>query len=463
MVKEKEIITDKKNDSKKTIIDFVKKVYNSKEDNDEKVKKTTLIDKYFSYRKKEKHIYCCKQSLTPSIKGYIDILDIFYKNYSGKCKIWIPDGYNNIDEQLKNVKSQKDQIIFALPNCDLMVSKHDMWDILVRKYGRKKSSSIVPETFLLDKQEDINMLKSLKLKTNEKIILKKKKQRKEGLKITQDIDYIVNKSIEDDYLIAQRMITPFLVNKRKINLRVYLFLTLKNDILSAYMSDHISCIYTKDEYNELSDSFETNITSYKMDMSIYETNPQTKNQLKTYLNDNGYDSDILFEQIKTKISLFLTPFKDYFKSTNFKDNKLSQVFGLDFILNEKCEPYLLEYNKGPSMKPYNPYKEIPDINDNITKQIDELKECLNQEINSGTLKNIKKIYKNIFNGYPKTMKVIDILKSIENFYENEKINTYPSGYISGNGLKVQKDTFEILGLLKYSKNNGYKKILEIKI
>ena len=414
--------------------------------------------------KKPAGIYTCNYNAM-SVNGYINILNYHNyinivnspKNNNKKWDIWFPDGYNNIDVKMEKIKlSNNDQIIFAIPGCDNIVSKYNAWKGLYDFYGRKKSSTIMPETFLLDKKRDISKINKLE---GSMFILKKKIQRKQGLKITSNIKEIKN-GYKNDYLISQRLIEPFLINKRKVNLRLYLMLTLQRGKLVGYFSNYGSCIYTKDEYDKKSKLFETNITSYKMDLDIYNNNPLTLEQLKTYLIDNNYDYDKLFEKIKQKICLFLIALKDQLGSSKFDKNLCAQVFGLDFIIDKELNPYLLEFNKGPEMRPKITTINEPEITDTILGNLSDLKKELSKKSDIDKIKSIKKYYNIIYKGYPKTLSNITILKNIENFYKNK--NPYPSGYKTGNGIKVQKDSLLTLGIIKETTpNNGFEKIIEI--
>lgn len=403
--------------------------------------------------------YRCDEP-TLSVNGYLDILNKNnYKKNKDKWKIWFPNGYNIIDNQLNDLKiSDKKQIIFAIPNCDNIVSKYNVWKTLENFYGRKKASTIIPESFLLDKDDDLEKIKTIK---NQKFILKKKKQRKEGLKITSEVNKIKKSKNEDkDFLIAQKMIKPFLVNKRKINLRIYIMLTLLNGKLSVYFNEFGTCIYTKNIYDESSDDFSCNITSYRLDLNIYKENPLTFEQLKTYLKDNDIDHNLLFDKIKNKILLFIKATKSQLGDKKYKNNLCAQVFGLDFIIDKNMEPYLLECNKGPEMKPKSTLKEYPEINDEILNKIDLLKDVLNNGVpDYDKLKQIKKSFSDIYNGYPKEMENDEILDNFENFIKNEiPLNSYPKGYITGNGIKAQKDALNIIKLIDQNHKNGFVKI-----
>lgn len=199
-----------------------------------------------------------------------------------------------------------------------------------------------------------------------------------------------------------------------------------------------------------------------MDMDIYNDNPLTFEQLKTYLKDNGYDHDILFNKIKEKMSLFLTAMKEQLGYSRLKNNLCAQVFGLDFIINEDLDPLLLECNKGPEMKPKITTIDDPEeINDDMINMINNLKDLLiSDNSDKEKIKNIKKCYTDLYKGYPKTISSDTLLEKIEDFYSEEKeLESYPCGYKTGNGRKVQKDSLTVLGIIKDNENNGFEKIL----
>jgi len=452
-------LTETIEEGAKIVSDSVKKIfkYDYKSEMKKKLEKDIEDEK-----NDDSPRYQC-ETQTMSVNGYIELLKLNkYKKGINKCDIWFPGGYNKIDDKLKNVKIiNSEQIFFAIPNCDNIVSKYNVWKTLNDYYGREKSIEITPETFLMDQKDDIKLLKNVK---DSKIILKKKVQRKEGLKIMTNIDELDKLTDDKDYLIAQKYMSPFLVKERKINLRVYIMLSLYKGKMIIYVNKYGSCIYTKDKYDEKSNDFEKNITSYKMELGIYDDYPLTFEQFGTYLGENGYNYDKFMDKINHKISLFVTPMKKQLGDSKFFNNKCYQVFGLDFIVDENLEPYLLECNKGPEMKPKITQKTIPDkITDNISDSISELKLLLEKGDNDDdVLKGIKKCYQDVYKGYPKNITYSETLNKIEEFYKNEKPSkSYPKGYITGNGLKVQKDSLHLIGLIEENDNNGFIKITEL--
>jgi hypothetical protein len=79
-------------------------------------------------------------------------------------------------------------------------------------------------------------------------ILKKNIQRKEGLKLTSDLNTILNAK-DESYKVVQKYLTNlYLINKRKVNLRIYLLILIKDNKIYFYMSNIGKCIYTNKEF-----------------------------------------------------------------------------------------------------------------------------------------------------------------------------------------------------------------------
>lgn len=329
------------------------KVYNIPNMNN-RIINHTIINKNENTPNKFKY-YRCETKLLGEI-----IYDIFNLNNITRSNtdwnIYIPCGYNDVEEELTTIiiKGNKaDKYIFGLNGCDSIVSKNKIWESLVNCYGRKEASKLMPESYILS---DINEMTLFKKKfdrfSNEIYILKKNLQRKEGLKLTKNYFEIISADA-DNYKVAQKYITDlYLINERKVNLRVYLFVVIKNDIIYFYLCKIGKCIYTNKKYNHNDLDFESNITSYNLDMSIYKENPRHFNELKRYLDENGEDGTKLFlniEKLMNKVSICLS--NNLYQTNNIRGSISFQLFGADVIFDKNLHPYLLEINKGPDMIP----------------------------------------------------------------------------------------------------------------
>ncbi len=140
----------------------------------------------------------------------------------------------------------------------------------------------------------------------------------------------------------------YLVKNRKINIRLYVVIVCKNNIKKFYLYEKGKCIYANKKNNENLDK-EVQLTSYNLDKDIYSNHPETLDELKKYMKEKNYK--ILYTNI---IDLFKNVFEGI-KDEICNNKKLSnittfQLFGCDIIFNKNLNPFLLEFNKGPSMK-----------------------------------------------------------------------------------------------------------------
>ena len=303
-----------------------------------------------------KYYRCENKLLGKILKNVFDTNNITHSN--NDWNIYIPCGYNDVEEELQKIlikKNPSTKYIFGLNGCDSIVSKNKIWESLVKCYGRKDASYLMPESYILDDPNEMQVFRKNFNPSKKNIyILKKNVQRKEGLKLTRDYFEILE-GVSDNYRVAQKYITDlYLINQRKVNLRIYLLIVIKEKTIYFYMCKNGKCIYTNKKYNDNDLDFESNITSYNLDMTVYKTNPRNFDELKIYIDEtSGKDKgDLLFDNIELlmrKVSLCLS--KNFFQSKNIEGSVTFQLFGGDVIFDKELHPYLLEFNKGPDMTP----------------------------------------------------------------------------------------------------------------
>ena len=324
--------------------------------------------KYMTY-------YRCKDKmLSKIIKNIFDNNNIIHSN--NDWNIYIPCGYNNVESELKDIKIDNinNKYIFGINGCDSIVSKNQIWESLVKCYGRKHASTLMPESYVLDDPNEMMLFrKNFNPSGTDIYIMKKNLQRKEGLKLTKDFFEILNGSSEDYRVVQKYIRNLYLINDRKVNLRIYVLIIIKDSMIYFYLSDIGKCIYTNKKYNDNDFDFESNITSYHLDMTVYKQNPRDFKELIEYINidknnqgninnqDNNQDNykqrnnkygNILFDNIELLIrdvSKCLS--KNVYQSKNIEGSVTFQLFGGDIIFDKELNPYLLEFNKGPDMSP----------------------------------------------------------------------------------------------------------------
>ncbi len=320
-------------------------------------KKTNNKEHYNNYynldNDKINYYRCPEKQLGQITKMVFDKHNI--NNNNENWNIYIPCGYNNVENELLDIKvnNNKNKYIFGINGCDTIVAKNHIWQNLVKCYGRTGASQLMPESYILYDEDDLELFKK-DYNPNNIYILKKNVQRKEGLKLTQSYNDVIN-GLNDDYKVAQKYVRDlYLVNGRKVNLRIYLLIVIKNNKIHFYVSNIGKCIYTNKKYNDKDLDFESNITSYHLDVSIYDINPRYFDELIKYIDNNSTSGSgaLLFNRINLllkNVSKCLA--KNLYQSDNIKNTICFQLFGIDVIFNKNLHPYLLEMNKGPDMTP----------------------------------------------------------------------------------------------------------------
>ena len=278
-----------------------------------------------------------------------------------KCNIYIPCGYNNVENELKKVKLYNNtQKIYGISGCDFIVSKNGIWNLIESRYGRHNAQKLMPETFVLNNPQHIELFKKTFNKNNI-YLLKKNIQRKLGIELSSNLNFILSK-INTNFKIVQKYIPNlYLVNKRKINLRLYLLIVCKNKKVKTYLHKLGKCIYTNKDI-DYSNNFdkEKHLTSLNLNKNVYKTRPETFCELKKYLGNKKYR--LLFNNIYKNLTYVIKSFHNKIcKLDNIENNLSFQLFGLDYIFDNKMNVYLLEMNKGPDMS-------IKSLNDPYTKE-----------------------------------------------------------------------------------------------
>ena len=273
-----------------------------------------------------------------------------HKTENDDWGIYYPCGYNDVQKQLNKLNiSDTKKKIFAISGCDYLASKSVIWLLLEKKYGRDTSKLIMPNTYVLSNNSHLTEFKSI-YKSDKKYIMKKNIQNKKGIKITNNLNEILNGKKENFVVVQEYLENLFLLNKRKINLRIYVLIICKNNTKEIHFSSIGKCIYSNKDYDTNSSENEVHLTSLNLDLSVYDSRPHDLNDLKNYIGDSNFEK--LIYRIKNNILLSVLSSKNYICNLNkLKNNTSFQLFGLDYVFTENFYPYLLEFNKGPEMNP----------------------------------------------------------------------------------------------------------------
>ena len=271
--------------------------------------------------------------------------------------LYYPCGYNGVEKELRalDLGGKTGQNIFGICGSDTIASKSSLWKVVSEHYGREFASKLIPESWLLKDNREFPLFKQ-QFTADKIYILKKNVQRKKGIKLTSDLEEVEN-AYKSKYVMVQEKHDSIIINKRRLNLRIYVFVVYKNGKKSVYIHDSAKVLYTSKDVEENSSSnseeFETLITnSYVTDLEIYNKNPLTLTKLLVYLEENrGVNSVALKQKIYAVLkNVMIALLPKVCNCKNMRDQNMYQMFGADVLIDTKFKPYVLEFNKGPDMK-----------------------------------------------------------------------------------------------------------------
>ncbi|CAD8137006.1 unnamed protein product [Paramecium pentaurelia] len=162
------------------------------------------------------------------------------------------------------------------------------------------------------------------------------------------------------YLIQKYIEKPFLYNKRKFDIRCYFLITQLNSIIRAYWYEEGYIRTSSEEFDikDVSNQYVhlTNdaIQKYSEAYGKYENgNKLSFAEFQRYL-DKWHSNEHLnfYKDLYPQLKIItLNAIKSvYHKIEPYKRNYNFEIFGLDFMIDEKFQPYLIEINTNPCLE-----------------------------------------------------------------------------------------------------------------
>lgn len=235
----------------------------------------------------------------------------------------------------------------AIDGCNKINSKINLWNMLKKKY-KDQVTDIMPDTYVLFNNYHWNGWNEWKNKNKNQIyILKNYKQRQLGLKLTNNLDKIKNYKNQGYYIIQKVLQDPYLINKRKVNLRIYYLIICRYGKVNGYIYNNGFVYYTPKFWEKNSLNDDKVITTGYIDRKVYIDNPLTLQDFLTHLKKDRGENKFL-HNLK-KLFNQITHALDNNICQNDKSKIWFQIFGADVDVGNQLTPKLIEINKGPDL------------------------------------------------------------------------------------------------------------------
>lgn len=248
-----------------------------------------------------------------------------------------------VESYLARLAPDARKIVNGIDGCDDLISKFSLWANLVNAYGRRVARTLTPTTYIIKEFRH----KKQGCADQRLFLLKGDRQQQTALRFVTCAQFFrLKKRHLNRYVVVQRFLqNPFVIHKRKVNIRVYILIVLRRgQPAAAYMYDDGFMYYTPAAYRRNSTNVKETITTGYIDRRVYETNPLTHGDLRAYLGPQR--ATLLFDNINRVLTVVLRALLPKLKN---KFGTSFHIFGADVQPSERLRVKLLEVNKGPDL------------------------------------------------------------------------------------------------------------------
>jgi hypothetical protein len=99
-----------------------------------------------------------------------------------------------------------------------------------------------------------------------------------------------------------------------------------------------------------STEIDTNVTTGYIDRKVYDENPLTHDDFKTFVGKEK--AEIIFNNIRILLKNVMEPYRTTLVNMQpFRGSTQFQIFGSDVAVNDDLTASLMEINKGPDLNP----------------------------------------------------------------------------------------------------------------
>jgi hypothetical protein len=230
-----------------------------------------------------------------------------------------------------------------------------------------KDFHYMPETYCLPRDYDIiaEKVKDLDLTDIKNLWLVKPvaSSRGRGIRLLTDMESLPKKN---KYIVTHYVYNPHLINGKKYDLRLYLLVTGYTP-LKVYLFDNGLARFCSEKYDldpeKMQDKY-IHLTNYSINKTSenFEQNDSvdqefgdkwTLHTLKNHFEKNGLNFNKVWEKIKDIIVKVVISVTDLaiplIKQFELSSGNLFELYGVDILLDETLEPWLMEVNLNPSL------------------------------------------------------------------------------------------------------------------
>eukprot|EP00878_Enallax_costatus_P021301 GHUV01022547.1.p1 GENE.GHUV01022547.1~~GHUV01022547.1.p1 ORF type:complete len:513 (+),score=138.38 GHUV01022547.1:1-1539(+) len=258
------------------------------------------------------------------------------------------------------------QMVSIVPGCLCISRKTSLVRTLINTYGHEVAFTVVPRTFKLPEELDSwdQWVRTHPQQDTGLWMLKNNKQRGTGLRLvptqrafeacfeTTTRPGLEGMTLYRWYLAQQYITQPLLINRRKFGIRVWVTVPGVSP-LRVYMHRNGLALFSSDPYKPadfVDGTFGSgHITNYAQNEN---GDVWSLQHLARHMGHSAWKG-IWFQLARVTALVFaaaLRRIQEVQAQMDLHPRQTFQYFGLDFLLDSNCHPWLMEVNATPSMK-----------------------------------------------------------------------------------------------------------------
>ena len=231
---------------------------------------------------------------------------------------------------LRALRPKPDAQVAAVPGNNILASKRSLWVILVKRFGRQAAESLAPPTWLLEHPKDVARRKAWHRPGRRYVLKLDGKAQRRGLMLVDSPDVDTS-----GHTLAQACLDDLMrVDGHRFHLRLYVLLTRRRGALRFGLHTAAKCVWARDGV----------FTDAAFRPAAL---PLTLSELAQDLDDPA----ALWQGLGRLVKHAAVAAEPYLGEPTLWDHPTFQLFGVDAVVDRSGRPWLLEFNRDPSMKP----------------------------------------------------------------------------------------------------------------
>lgn len=316
------------------------------------------------YHNKKIKTYCRikNKKITPLLNNIFMDRD-FEKTYEKqKCDLFMPSN----DDELNMLKFPKNTIVSTIDNINHINKKNLLWKNLVEQYGRHKAGLIIPPTYNILQKNELRMFAEDYYKNKGSFILKNEQESARGILVSNKFQDMLNHILRKKrqgypVKVVQRIIKSHLINGRVFKIRMFLLIKCDREtgIKHYYLHNLGGIFYAPEQYDEknlnndniIANGYWYNNITHSDYIGFINDKPKNLKEIYKHLEKDGINPKKMMERVIYLLILIFKSINNKIYRKNVRNEQFC-ILGFDIMIDENKRPWIIEFNKGPSMKDY---------------------------------------------------------------------------------------------------------------